>query len=121
MKSNFMVVNDTTIELKDELELHDELKIKKKKKGIRKPVLEMKIGDSFSESIKKWVKRSYEIDREKDTYHEDVHTDDGKIIHEDCEPLSEHQKHGTAKKKKFVDEHSSDTRKTEETDDRTNT
>ena len=70
---------------------------------------------------KEWVKRSYEIDREKDTYQEVVHTDDGRIIHEDHGPLSEHQKHGDAKEKKFVDEHSSDTRKTEETNDRTNT
>ena len=81
----------------------------------------MKIEDSFSVSRKEWVKRSYVIDREKDTYHEDVHTVDGKIIHEDHGPLSEHQEHGDAKKKKFVDEHSSDTRNTEETDDRTNT
>ena len=116
-----MVVNITTIELKDKLELHEELKFKVKKKGIRKPVFEMKKGDSFSGSSKEWVKRSYEIDREKDTYHEVVHTDESRIIHEDYGPLSEHQKHGDEKKKKFVVEHSSDARKTEETGSGTKT
>jgi hypothetical protein len=116
-----MVANNTTMELKNELKLHEELRAKKKKKGIRDPVLEMKIEDSFSVSRKEWVKRSYKVDRENDTYDEVIHTDDGKIIHEDHGPLSEHQEHGDAKKKKFVDEHSSDTRKTEETDGRTNT
>ena len=116
-----MVVTNTTIELQDGLKLHEEIKLKMKKKGIPKPVFEMKKGDSFSETSKEWVERLYEIDRENYTYHEIVHTDDGRIIHEDYEPLSEHQKHGDAKKRKLVDEHSSDTRKTEETDDRTNT
>ena len=116
-----MVVNSIKIEIKDELKLHEEFRAKMKKKGIRKPVFEMKKGDSYSRSSKKWVKRSYVIDREKNTYCEVVYTDDGRIIHANSEPLSEHVKHGDAKKEIFVDEHSSDKRKTEETDDRTKT
>lgn len=74
--------------------------IKAKSMGNTKPRVELKQGPSYSHSLKKPVELVRLIDRGNDRYFEKV-TDyeSGELIHHNEEPLSEHQGHGSARKK----------------------
>ena len=76
-----------TKELKDELDLHECVTIKKK------------TGDSFSKDTQEWTTRVMTANSENDTYDEVIRDSQGKVIHECHEPLSKHKGHGSNKKK----------------------
>ena len=61
----------------------------------------MKMEDSYSVNVKKYRNRWMDIDRDKDSYLEIVQDKEtGEIVHYCAEPLSQHQGHGSAKRKK---------------------
>lgn len=76
------------------------MNIKAKALGQKKPHIELKQGPSPSHKLGKHVNHVRLIDRGNDWYFETV-TDyeSGALIHHDEEPLSQHNGHGTAKKK----------------------
>ena len=80
---------------------HEDLGIKKKRAGTKKPFEEIKSGDSLEHRTGKWRDRIQKVDRDQDWY-DKVVTDkeSGEIIHECHEPLSEHQGRGSARSKK---------------------
>lgn len=78
--------------------LHETVKGKMKKKGVKKPLKEIINGEELNISENKWVQKTRIIDRENDTYYEEV-SDQGEIIHHCKEKLSEHRGHGSAKNK----------------------
>ncbi len=63
-----------------------------------KPVSMGKQGTVYSRKHKKWVRREFQVDRERNRYTEfllDFET--GEILHRCDEPLDQHRGHGTAK------------------------
>jgi hypothetical protein len=90
--------------MNEDVELHEFVKIKLKKEGCSHKhhiKLEMKVGEEYSENIKKYSDCYRLIDRENDKYREIIREHDtGKLIHSCEEPLSMHINHGTAKSKK---------------------
>ena len=88
-----------TKELKDELDLHECVTIKKKKNGHGDPTIKTKTGDSFSSNRQEWMTRVMTANSENDTYDEVIRDSQGKVIHECHEPLSKHKGHGSNKKK----------------------
>ena len=78
--------------------LHETVKGKMKKKGVKKPLKETINGEELYISENKWVQKTRIIDRVNDTYYEEV-SDQGEIIHHCEEKLSEHYGHGSAKNK----------------------
>ena len=88
------------IHLKDTLTLHAMLDFKARSQGKRKPYTEGKAGDALHRDTGRWVKLQRIIDRAKDWYTELVtDPETGKVVHRCEEPLSEHQGHGSAKRK----------------------
>lgn len=78
--------------------LHETVKGKMKKKGVKKPLKETIDGEELYISKNKLVQKTRIIDRVNDTYYEEV-SDQGEIIHHCEEKLSEHYGHGSAKNK----------------------
>ena len=76
---------------------HEFSKSRIKEKGKKKPIREVFDGDDLFKKKKKWVKKRRIIDRENDTYFEDVR-DENDTIHHCEEKLTEHFGHGDAKK-----------------------
>ena len=65
-----------------------------------RPFYETKSGADLHRATGRWMERDLVVDRENDRYIERVvDPETGKVIHVCEEPLSEHQGHGTAKKK----------------------
>jgi hypothetical protein len=60
--------------------------------------LETTFGDDFHGKSGTWRRVSREFDRKNDRYRETVHDEDGTVIRELDEPLSEHQGHGRARR-----------------------
>ena len=86
----------------EKIELHDQIKGKVKKQGVRKPIKEFKVGDDFHHKSGKWYHREMYIDRENNQYKEIVKDKTtGEVIHECREPLSKHRGHGSAKRKRM--------------------
>ncbi len=82
----------------DSVTIREDIALKSKREGDKKPYLESKSGDSFSVKHNKWYKRVRSIDRDNDHYEEQiVDPDTGMIIHGQSEPLSMHVGHGSAK------------------------
>ena len=66
----------------------------------RKPFVEFKSGDSYSWAHGIWAKLIRRIDRRNNRYYEKVFDPEtGDIIHFCDEPLSDHQGHGSARRK----------------------
>jgi hypothetical protein len=83
------------------LNLHEMTKLKAEKEGEKKPSYEALEGDDLQRSTGKYVEKKRIIDRENDWYEERiVDSENGEVIHECKEPLSEHKGHGSAKNKK---------------------
>lgn len=81
-----------------EIKLYCSIKGKVKRKGIKRPIKEFKVGDDLHRNSGKWFYREMYINREKNQYKEIVKDKTtGKIIHKCEEPLSEHKGHGSAK------------------------
>ncbi len=82
--------------------MHDQIKGKVKRKGVKKPVQEFKVGDNLHRKSGKWYHREMYIDRENNYYREIVKDKTtGEIIHKCEEPLSKHRGHGSAKNKRL--------------------
>jgi DNA-directed RNA polymerase subunit RPC12/RpoP len=83
------------------IEVHEKLGLKARHGATGKPFLESVSGDDLHRKSGKWMTLERVIDRENDRYKEVV-TDPvtGEIIHLCEEPLSQHQGHGSDKKKK---------------------
>jgi hypothetical protein len=88
------------IQFEEKVDLHEQIKMKGKRAGIKKPVIEIISGDEIQKSTNKFVKKERMIDRENDRYFERVVAGDGEIIHEQDEKLTDHLCHGNAKFKK---------------------
>jgi hypothetical protein len=86
------------IELEERVEVHEMLGVKAKSQGKEKPILEMKSGEELRVSRGDWVSKERRIDRENDHYMEKVVDEDGNVIREVSERLSDHIGHGSAKK-----------------------
>ncbi len=89
------------IVVSETVEVHEKLGIKARHGTTDKPFLESISGDDLHRKSGKWVSLERVIDRENDRYKETV-TDPatGEIIHQCQESLSQHQGHGSARKKK---------------------
>lgn len=88
------------IEVENVIELHEQLRIKVKRRGSKKPVRELKVGDDLHRKSGKWHYREMYIDRERDWYREVVRDKvTGKIVHLCEELLSKHRGHGSARGK----------------------
>lgn len=87
-------------ELTATLDIHPSLGFKAKEQGKGRPFIEGKSGEDLYRKTGKWMFLERVIDRAKNWYKELI-TDPatGKIIHHCEEPLSEHRRHGSAKKK----------------------
>ena len=79
------------------------LGLKARHGNTKKPFLKEKGGPSFYHKAQKWVYRTMRIDRiypdNKRYFETVVDPDTNEVIHKCEEPLSEHQGHGSAKRK----------------------
>jgi hypothetical protein len=88
------------IDICDPLDLHDDIHGKVKKEGQKKPSVEFKKGNEFYKENGEWRDRYRSFDHENDDYEETIiDKKTGKVIKQCKEPLSQHQGHGSAKKK----------------------
>lgn len=87
------------VRLVDRVTISENLKGKSNKRtNKKKPLSEFQSGKAFSNRKGAFVEKIRKIDRENNLYYEYVvDSDTGEIIHKCCEPLSEHQGHGSAK------------------------
>lgn len=86
------------VKIAETITLRSMLGIKSRRKGEKKPYVEMKSGDDLHRKTGRWSKLTRHIDREKNHYHERItDAETGDVIHETDEPLSEHTGHGSAK------------------------
>jgi hypothetical protein len=76
------------------------LRLKHKRAGIKRPLVEMRSGAAASQIHPPFVSKDQVIDRENDRYRERVVTEDGEVIRDVDEPLSKHQGRGSAKFKR---------------------
>ena len=92
------------VDLSESFETHDSLKgkvIDPSKTGKRKVRSEFVVGDDLHRKTGHWNKLERDIDRENDQYHERiVEPQTGEVLREVDEPLSQHQKRGSARKSK---------------------
>ena len=90
------------------IHLHDEVpppkemlrgKVKDKTRRSRdNPRVEFLTGDDQRKTDGKWMRKRREIDKDRDTYFEEVvDPDTGELFHRCEEPLSKHRGHGSAK------------------------
>ena len=88
------------VNIKDTLVVSDDLAIKAKRVGQRKPFLEQKIGSDLHHATGTRRHRVMVVDRDRDRYKKVV-TDPvtGEELYRKEEPLSEHRDRGSAKKK----------------------
>ena len=90
------------IEPKGEVTFQKKLKLKARhgEPGQVKPFLQLQIGDDLHRDTGEWNYREKIEDRENDRYLEHiVNRKTGEVIHHCEEPLSQHQGHGSAKRK----------------------
>jgi uncharacterized Zn finger protein len=84
------------IEEKQRQEPHTSIGLKYRRPGKKKPIREIKMGDDVHRDTGTWSYLMREIDYEHKHYVEHIVRADGTVIDTD-EPLSEHQRHGSAK------------------------
>jgi len=77
--------------------------VKAREPGKKRPSFETVSGDSFHHATGSWNKLSRTIDRRNNQYKEHVVDENGRVVRDVEEPLSEHQGHGYAKKQKKTD------------------
>jgi hypothetical protein len=86
-------------EIVESVNLRDGIGMKAKRVGQKKPFVESLSVPSHSRSLGKLVHHERLIDRDKNLYYEKVSDyENGTVIHENKEPLSEHIGHGSDKK-----------------------
>jgi hypothetical protein len=90
----FSVVTSSTIEV------HGQLRLKGRRASRGKPFIEQTVGSNLHRKTGIWMKLERVIDRARDWYRERViNPETGEGIHDCEEPLSQHQGHGTAKRR----------------------
>ena len=88
-----LTINETIV-------AHSSIGLKARRGGSGKPFYLFKSGASFFRKAKAWYRREMIVDRENDRYKETViNPETGEIVHFCEESLSQHQGHGSAKKK----------------------
>lgn len=89
------------VAISDTITIHEMLGIKGKRPRQKRPFIEQKVGDDLHRKTGLWMKLKRIIDRDNDAYQETV-TDPrtGQVVHHADEPLSKHQGHGSAKRKR---------------------
>lgn len=93
-----------SIALANTLHVRGMLRLKGRRPGQKKPFIEQKVGDDLHRKTGIWNKLRRVIDRDNDSYSEEImDPKTGQIIHKQEEPLSQHRGHGGAKKKKNPD------------------
>lgn len=82
------------------LQIHDDVRLKHKRPGLKKPVVEVWSGASES-ADGSWAVRYRRINRDTDppTYTERVELADGTVVRDVNEPLEDHTGRGSAKPK----------------------
>ena len=87
------------IYITDTITVHDKMRLKQKRKGYNKPILESVFGDDLFRKTNIWTTLTRIVDRLKNNY-EEIITDQrtGKIIKQVKEKLTDHIGHGSAKK-----------------------
>lgn len=91
------------IAIQETIGIREKLGLKGREDGKKRPVFEQVHGDDLHRKTGMWKKLSRIIDRKNDLYHETVtNPETGKIEHACKEPLSEHRRHGAAKKKNKI-------------------
>jgi len=84
--------------LTETFKIYSDLGLKYRRAGVKRPLSEQKHGDSFSTKLGRWMRRSRVIDRVNNRYFESVlDPQTGETMRHCDEPLSEHQRHGSAK------------------------
>ncbi len=79
----------------------EQIKVKVKKTGIKKPIEEITKGADFCKKKDKYIDRTMVIDREHDQYYEKIVDHSiNEVLHECRELLSQHIGHGSAKIRK---------------------
>lgn len=86
------------IELVDYVHIHEQLEVKQKRKGYKKPIHEELTGDDFTHSTGRFSSKTRVIDRLNDRYYEYVvDQQTGDVLRHCDEKLSEHYGRGSAK------------------------
>jgi hypothetical protein len=86
--------------VKDEAQFKSMLNVEHDVHGERKPVRELRVGDSYWQDGEKWVYLERRIDRARNRYTKTITDPGGNVIYEADELLSQHRGHGSAKHKK---------------------
>jgi len=88
------------VHLSDHIVAHEKMRLKQKRKGYKRPILESESGDDLFRKTNTWTKLIRIINRLKNSY-EELITDakTGKVIKHVKEKLTDHINHGSAKKK----------------------
>jgi len=90
---------DIRVTLSGQVGVHAGFGIKARREAEKKPFREVVAGADLRRRDGKWMEKQRVIDREADTYDETVtDPESGEIVHECHEPLTEHRRHGSAKK-----------------------
>jgi hypothetical protein len=83
-----------------EIKLRSKVSLKAKHGGRGKPFVEQVVGDDLHRKTGRWMKLRRVIDRIRNWYSEVVtDAETGAIVHKSEEALSDHQRHGSAKKR----------------------
>jgi hypothetical protein len=89
-----------SIEISSTLEVHGQRRLKGRRASGGAPFIEQKVGSDLHRKTGIWMKLERVIDRAHDWYRERIMSPKtGEVIRECEEPLSQHQGHGTAKKR----------------------
>jgi DNA-directed RNA polymerase subunit RPC12/RpoP len=90
----FSVTTSSTIEI------YGQLRLKGRRASRGRPFIEQTVGSDLHRKTGIWMKLDRVIDRARDWYRERVtNLKTGEVVHECEEPLSQHQWHGTAKRR----------------------
>jgi hypothetical protein len=88
------------VEASDEATVHSMVRVKGRWPGLKRPYLEMKAGDELHYDSGRWQRITRHIDRQRDRYSERiVDYETGELIRECDEPLSEHRRRGSARRR----------------------
>lgn len=82
-------------------EFHDSTAVKVKRKGRKRPLIEMFSGHQISRATGRWKRKYWVLDRANNQYKEEVRDlETDALEHFQEEPLTDHYNHGSAKNKK---------------------
>ncbi len=87
-------------DIQEELSTREQVRVRVKRQGKSRPLIESISGDDLHRNSGKWHKKVRVINQEKDYYRETItDPETGKVIRHEEHQLSEHRGHGSAKKK----------------------